>query len=76
MLRVHQEADLWLLDAVKSDMTFQIQKQTQKEIEKIAIRILILDIHRKKDEGKLPKGTPEEQYIYYHYAKRNVCTCR
>ena len=66
MLRVHQEADLCLLDAVKSDMTFQIQKQTQKEIEKIAIRVLILDIHRKKDEGKLPKGTPEEQYTYYY----------
>ncbi len=54
------------MDAVKSDMTFQIQKQTQKEIEKIAIRVLILDIHRKKDEGKLPKGTPEEQYTYYY----------
>ena len=69
MLRVHQEADLCLLDAVKSDMTFQIQKQTQKEIEKIAIRVLILDIHRKKDEGKLPKG--RERKIFCVYGKNS-----
>ena len=35
------------------------------EIQKISIRIIIFDIHRKKNEGKLVNGTPEEQYIYY-----------
>ena len=43
----------------------QIKKCILTELEKIALRTLILDIHRKKDEGKLIGKNSREEYRYY-----------
>ena len=44
----------------------ELKKYILTELEKIALRTLILDIHRKKDEGKLVGKNPREQYCYYN----------
>lgn len=48
------------------DIKELIKSQLILSIGSIALRTLILDIHRKKGEGKLVGDTPEEQYTYYN----------
>lgn len=47
-------------------MGAQVRKQAFMELEKIALRTLILDIHRKKEAGVLSGQTSGEQYRYYN----------
>lgn len=48
------------------DIKELIKSQLISSIGSIALRTLILDIHRKKGEGKLEGDNPEEQYAYYN----------
>lgn len=50
----------------EQNMSIKIYKnQLSQHQSQIPQRTLILDIHRRKDEGKLSGSTPEEQYAYY-----------
>ena len=54
-------------DVQKTDgISDLIRQQTIENIERIAGRVLIQDIHRKKNMGILQGKTPEEQYRFYH----------
>lgn len=55
------------IDIKKTDcISGLIRRQTIQNIERIAERVLIQDIHRKKETGFLQGKTPEEQYRFYH----------
>jgi|GEM_PF-7043963 len=55
------------IDIKKTDcISGLIRRQTIQNIERIVERVLIQDIHRKKETGFLQGKTPEEQYRFYH----------
>ncbi|MDO4338237.1 MAG: type 2 lanthipeptide synthetase LanM [Eubacteriales bacterium] len=52
--------------SIEYDIKELVKDQLISSIGNIALRTLILDIHRKKEEGRLLGATPEEQYDYYN----------
>lgn len=70
MQKLLQLAALEIIDECNDKLCVHMKeffwKNWYKAVCQIPLRILILDIHRQKDAGRLLGNAPEEQYTYYN----------